>query len=127
MIPRRRRHLVAGAIVAAVGLLLTAAYWLFDPSRFIFPRCPVYVITGWQCPGCGSQRALHALLHGDVASAWHYNAFLLCMAPVVALLLFSEFFRDRYPRLNRALTGQTAVICLIVVILLWTIGRNIFL
>lgn len=127
MIPRRRRRLVAGAIVAAVGLFLTAAYWLFDPSRFIFPRCPVDVITGWQCPGCGSQRALHALLHGDVASAWHYNAFLLCMAPVVALLLFSEFFRDRYPRLNRALTGQAAVICLIVVILLWTIGRNIFL
>ena len=41
-------------------------YYFFNPSveRF-FPSCPFYTATGWQCPGCGSQRAIHELF--DVA------------------------------------------------------------
>lgn len=117
--------MVVVAIVAAVVLFAIAAYWMFDPSRYIFPRCPVYMLTGWECPGCGSQRALHALLHGDIAGAWRYNAFLLCMAPVIGLLLFSEFFRGRYPRLNRGLTSRPAVIVFVVLIVGWTVLRNV--
>lgn len=125
MMAEKSRRWIIIAIIVAVILFLVAAYWLFDPSRFIFPRCPVFVLTGWECPGCGSQRALHALLHGDIAGAWHYNAFLICLAPVVALLLFSEYYRERYPRLHRVMTGRVAAIVLGVLLFGWTIYRNL--
>ncbi len=125
MNPARGNRTVVIVIVVAVALFAIATYWLFDPSEYIFPRCPVYMLTGWECPGCGSQRALHALLNGDIAEAWRLNAFLLCMAPVIALLLFSEFFRDRYPRLNRVVTSRPAVITFVALIVAWTILRNV--
>ncbi len=38
--------------------------------------------TGLSCPGCGSTRMLHSLLHGDVLAAARYNVLALLMAPV---------------------------------------------
>ena len=63
-----RRLLAAAAMLALVAAV--AVYFALDPARHPFPRCMFLTLTGWQCPGCGSQRALHALLHGDIASAW---------------------------------------------------------
>jgi hypothetical protein len=64
------------AHAALVGLTLAAATMLFafDPAvtRW-FPSCPLYALTGWLCPFCGSLRALHALLHGNVAAAAAFN------------------------------------------------------
>jgi len=51
-------------------MLLTIA----DPATSpIFPPCPWRAATGWLCPGCGSARALHALLHGSVTDALRLN------------------------------------------------------
>jgi len=64
------------AHAALVGLSLAAAAVLFafDPAvtRW-FPSCPLYALTGWLCPFCGSLRALHALLQGNVAAAAAFN------------------------------------------------------
>jgi hypothetical protein len=52
--------------------LLPLAVW--DPATTAgFPSCPFYAITGWQCPLCGSLRALHALLHGAPLVALAFN------------------------------------------------------
>src|SRR5690606_2629375 len=51
-------------VLAVVGF-----YGLVDPATGILPSCPFYTLTHWYCPGCGSQRALHALLHGDPGTA----------------------------------------------------------
>lgn len=64
--------MAAVAIIAAAAIL--AYLWAFDPSESPAPRCIVKMLTGHDCPGCGSQRAIHALLHGRVAEAWHFNA-----------------------------------------------------
>lgn len=56
--------------VAAAGVLV----YLFDPARYaLFPKCPVYTLTGYYCPGCGSQRALHHLLHLDLQGTIAHN------------------------------------------------------
>jgi hypothetical protein len=34
-----------------------------------YPTCPWLALTGTYCPGCGSLRAIHALAHGDPATA----------------------------------------------------------
>jgi hypothetical protein len=35
--------------------------------------CPLFALTGLSCPGCGTTRALRALLHGDVMAAFAWN------------------------------------------------------
>lgn len=121
--PRRRAAIVA--IIALVALVLLVVYAFFDPSKYFFPRCPFLMVTGWQCPGCGSQRAIHALLTGDFAAAWHYNAMFLILIPVIGLMLFSEAMRDRWPRLNRWLTSTAMVVVLVLLLAAWMVVRNL--
>ena len=75
---------VITAVVAAAGL--TVLYF-FDPARSSFyPPCLFNMFTGLQCPGCGGTRALHALLHGDVAAAFALNPLLFVMIPVIGVV-----------------------------------------
>jgi hypothetical protein len=69
---------VGGAAVAAATVLAVG-----DPNRGGFPVCPLHAATGLNCPGCGTQRALHALLHGHVGVALHDNAFAILALPVL--------------------------------------------
>ena len=72
------------AMGAAAGIL-----FFCDPVRVpIYPQCVFHRMTGLDCPGCGSLRALHALLHGDFAAALHFNAFLVLSLPLLAGLGF---------------------------------------
>ncbi|MDM1530605.1 DUF2752 domain-containing protein [Myroides odoratimimus] len=48
--------------------------------------CMFYRETGWLCPGCGGQRALHALLHGHFREALEYNIMILVYFPLLAFL-----------------------------------------
>ncbi|MBW3129655.1 DUF2752 domain-containing protein [Hymenobacter profundi] len=75
-------------VLGGVGLLLL--YFRLNPAHYPFPRCPVHWLTGLHCPGCGTQRALHALLHGRVGQAVHYNLLAVGYAPVVVVGAFEE-------------------------------------
>lgn len=76
----RVRWSLFGGAVLAVGIL----YFWFNPTMAGWPlQCPVHLVTGWQCPGCGFQRALHALLHGEVVQALRYNLFLIVSMPLL--------------------------------------------
>lgn len=83
------------------GMILAGVvYYTLNPtSSSLFPKCPFFVWTGWKCPGCGSQRAVHALLHGDVAAAWGYNALLVVSLPIIIGLFYVESIRSKYPKL----------------------------
>lgn len=48
-----------------------------------YPRCQLHALTGLHCPGCGTTRALHALLNGRVAEALAYNALFPFVLPAV--------------------------------------------
>jgi hypothetical protein len=75
--------LAAGLLLGA-GLLILFA---FNPSQTrIFPPCPLHWATGLYCPGCGSLRAMHCLLHGHVAAAFRLNPLLLVTLPVLGAL-----------------------------------------
>lgn len=79
-------------ISVAATIVLTAAIFLysaFDPADSVFwPKCPFYLLTGLECPGCGSQRAIHSLLNGDPVSAMHYNFLLVAAMPYLLLFVF---------------------------------------
>jgi hypothetical protein len=74
---------VAGGGVAALVL------FLLDPDRVpLYPVCTFHRLTGLECPGCGSLRALHQLLHGHLIAALCLNAFVILSLPVFAWVAF---------------------------------------
>lgn len=120
-----RRLWIASAITAV--LVAVCVYFYFDPSDSVFfPRCPFLSLTGFQCPGCGSQRAIHALLHGDIASAWHYNCMLLIFAPLIVLLILSEFTRKSHPHFYTRINSAPVIWGSFIVLMAWWILRNLF-
>ena len=125
--PEKIRKFPSAKII--VGLLAVAllgvVYFLFNPLEAKWmPKCMLYVLTGWECPGCGSQRAIHALLHGDLREAFHANALLVVLLPILFFLALTELQSNRFPRLFKAFHRPATIITLAVVILAWGVVRN---
>nr|WP_228122358.1 DUF2752 domain-containing protein [Saccharothrix syringae] len=113
---------VAAAAVAGCGVLL-----FVDPNRpgSLLPPCPLYALTGIQCPACGSTRMVHALLHGDLAAAWHFNAVMLVAGlPLLAWLWLRWARAARRGRPNPPVPRRVAVPVLVVAVG-WALVRNL--
>lgn len=121
-----RRTLVILLVLAAL-LVIGLVYYALDPSASaVFPRCTFLSLTGYKCPGCGSQRAIHSLLNGDVVGAFRYNALLLISIPWIALCVYAESRRVRNPRLYARLNAPLLIWLFLAMVLLWWLLRNIF-
>ncbi|HXH68803.1 MAG TPA: DUF2752 domain-containing protein [Pyrinomonadaceae bacterium] len=86
--PSTVERVLAGAGILAITTgALVVGY--FNPTTAgFFPACPFHALTGLNCPGCGLTRSFHALFHGDVSTALHFNALL----PIYLLLFLYLFF-----------------------------------
>lgn len=121
-----RRTLVI-TLVLAVLIVLGVVYYAVDPvSSSLFPRCTFLSLTGYKCPGCGSQRAIHALLNGDVAAAFHYNAMLFIAVPWALLCLVTEALRTRCPRWYARVNSPALIWAFLAMVLGWWLLRNLF-
>ncbi len=68
----------------------SAILFLFDPSTSDFyPPCPFRALIGLYCPGCGTARALHELLHGHLVEAFGLNPLMVLMLPLLGYSLLS--------------------------------------
>jgi hypothetical protein len=87
----RRRIAILSALGAAAAAWLV---WRFPPgSSSLFPRCPIYETFHLYCPGCGGTRAVHALLHGRLADALHFNPLLVVLLPFLLFFLAVAWVR----------------------------------
>ena len=77
----RRAALAAGGLALALGLL-----YAIDPAQVPWTICPVRAVSGLACPGCGSLRGLHHLLHGEYRAALGHNLLLVLTLPLLAWL-----------------------------------------
>lgn len=122
--------------VVCVVVVLAAVYFLFDPaSASWMPRCVLHSLTGWDCPGCGAQRMIHALLHLDFATAWEANALLTAALPYLVFWLWLDMTPRRIPgtprysrrleRMSNALNSPTAIALITITLIGWMIWRNV--
>lgn len=119
----RRIALLSGGILLAAVL---SFYFLVDPaSERWMPKCVFFQLTGWECPGCGSQRMLHSLLHLDFAGAWRANAFFLLSIPLLCFFGWLEIRRKRHPRLYSAMMSWPVVLAWVILLAGWTLFRNL--
>lgn len=123
MTPAAKKALIAAAIILTVAAIVVL--YCFDPMQASFyPRCPSKLLTGCDCPGCGTLRALHALSHGDISAAWHFNAALFFALPSAVVFFIGD--RPRAPRwASAAAHWRYSPVILLAAIVLWTIFRNL--
>jgi hypothetical protein len=125
-----RRPLRAAGAVAATTAAVSAAAVLFrfDPLAVDFyPRCPLFVLTGIYCPGCGALRAGHAALNGDLLAALDFNPLLVLAGPVLAYVMVARGLRwlaGRPVLPTRDLTGGQ-IMGVFWVLMLYTLARNL--
>ncbi|MYR04856.1 DUF2752 domain-containing protein [Gordonia sp. SID5947] len=80
--------------------------------------CPFLRMTGLPCPACGLTRSWVALGHGDVPSAFGFNAFgplsMLVLAVVTVAAIWALITgRPVLGRVQRALTSPVALAVLV--------------
>jgi Protein of unknown function (DUF2752) len=73
----------AHAAIALAALPMLMLFWVDPVSVRFCPVCPFHQLTGLWCPGCGTSRALHQLLHGNVVAAFYFNPLAVSLLPVM--------------------------------------------
>jgi hypothetical protein len=82
-------------VAAATGAVLTCLAVRDPNAEGAYPLCPFRALTGWDCPGCGSLRGLHALTTGRPGEAADQNVFLVLAVPFL-VWRFLAWSRDRW-------------------------------
>ena len=95
---KRSLRLLIGIGAPTAALALVAFCIFFEKT----PPCLFYELTGLYCPGCGTGRALLALLHGRLYAAFRYQPLMIIFLPALAyyiskLYLAFVFGRDILP------------------------------
>jgi hypothetical protein len=83
--------LLRGLLLALAASAAGAGVWVlrtWDPNiaGSPFPPCMFRAFTGWFCIGCGLTRALHALVHFDLARAFSMNPLGMLVLPLMPLM-----------------------------------------
>jgi hypothetical protein len=104
---------------SAVVVAAIAGAWIlytFPPATTpYYPRCVFHAATGLSCPGCGTTRALHHLLHGRIGEAFAMNALLFALLPA-GLVVWLK------PAVLRSASFAWGSF---VVLVAWWVGRNV--
>lgn len=117
--------LITVALLLGTGTILM--YYLINPSDLeLMPKCPFHSFTGYHCPGCGSQRALHDFLHGNLIEGFKHN-FLIGLGILVLFYKWFLLIRAKYyPHKNKDLLyhPKGPWVILILILFFWIL-RNI--
>jgi Protein of unknown function (DUF2752) len=109
---RRLRRTVSTAGLGATAVAMSMANLPFAP------RCPVHAATGVWCPGCGTTRAVAAVVRLDLPAAIGSQP-LLPLATLVAVVAVVRRRRGD-PILSRRGFGAVAA-----VLVVFTVARNL--
>jgi hypothetical protein len=112
----------------ALGMLAGLAVLLvLDPATSPWlPPCPFHALTGLHCPGCGTLRGLHQLLHGNLAAAFWLNPLTVLCLPWIAYWLVSKSLEGvSGRRLPAPVVSAFWIWLLLSVILVFWVLRNV--
>ncbi len=124
----KKRLIKAIAVTLALIIIAVSAGLLTGYFGIRIP-CIFNVITGLNCPGCGNTRAVLALLRLDFKAAFSVNA----MFPVefgyllyLYIFLCFNYIKKGKPSFNSPSSFRWVDITVLMLILIWSIVRNIF-
>ena len=119
----RAKHIIIVALMLSIII-----YGLFDPITTDFlPSCLFRKLTGYKCPGCGSQRAICSILHGNFETAFYENSLFVIALPYFLLILMFELFdkaSQRFSVLYKIIYSASTIKIILLLILAFGISRN---
>jgi hypothetical protein len=116
-----------GPIAVGIGAVVAAVWvWARDPSTSGgFLSCPFHAVTGLDCPGCGTTRGMHDLLHGDVAAALDHNLLLLVAVPLAAATYVAWVRRSWTGGGTRLVLSRGVLVAVVVLGVTFWVVRNL--
>ena len=114
------------AVLLAGGVGALPVLYLFNPAQSrLFPPCPFLLLTGWRCPGCGSLRAMHQLLHGELSAGLTLNPMMVLMLPMLLFLFVQQFKALIHPPSREFVLPASWTWALLLLTVAWTVARNL--
>ena len=112
-------------VLFVAGLIVI--YKTFNPATGLFPKCPFKQVTGLQCPGCGSQRAVHHLLNAEIKQAFALNPLLVIAIPYLVVGFFFEVLPlgKNALKARKFLFGTKAIILILIIVIGFAVWRNL--
>ena len=119
----KKTTIIALAVVVVLLLLL---YLIIDPGQSHFaPKCIFKLLFKYDCPTCGSQRVVHALLNGEFVQALRYNPFFFIAVPYTLAIIYSAISNDRFAvKVKRVTHHHITIYIFVAIYILWWILRN---
>lgn len=88
--------------------------------------CIIRCVTGYDCPFCGFQRSVWALLRGDFVDAFLYNPYIYIISPYIILVFLCVIkVIPRDSRLYRILYSRWSIATAALLTISWGVLRNI--
>ncbi len=127
---KHNKHSIGWWKIAAIAGILVSALlviFVFDPAQsHVFPPCPFKKLTGLYCPGCGSLRAVHRILHGRFLAAFRLNPLMVIFSFIMVSIFVGLRLKGKIAeRLRRLLSGASIGWIALVVIVIYWFCRNI--
>lgn len=112
-------------IFTLLFIFVLVYFYQYNPSenKGIFLRCPSNFLFGINCPGCGSQRALHHLLHLNLIEALRFNA--LFVFGFIGMLFIGIRYLFGYKKTIPFKLNKYVFIGLFILVILYGILRNV--
>ncbi len=121
---KKKTYMAIGLVTA---LTVVAVVFFIDPmaARWM-PKCTFHELTGWQCPGCGFTRGLHALLHGHPIEALKYNYFFIISIPLAVGVAYTSWSDSPLAiKLRPIIQSRVVILGYVTLFFVWWILRNI--
>lgn len=118
-----------GCFAIILSVTVGFIYYVNNPTDSVwFPKCPFKLLTGLSCPGCGIQRAVHALLNGRYYDALSYNYFFVISIPytIVVCIAYGLHKLHKSERLSELLEHRSLAMLYVYSFFAWFVIRNIF-
>lgn len=123
-----QRMSLSTKIFLAIGVVAVVVLFFLDPSQHaLMPKCVFKLLTGYSCPGCGFQRAVHAFLHGDMMGAVRFNLFLVVGVPYLLIVSVASIIpkTERTAAFRRFAYHKCWVYLYITLFCIWWVLRNV--
>ena len=119
MVKKQITLLIIGVLLIMAALL----FFSFNPNgQLFFPKCPIYQHLGIYCSGCGSQRAIHDILHFRIYDALGHNLLLIPALLAIGIELYMITF---LPKKKSLFYYKNTPIIAGILIVLFMVLRNI--